>query len=186
MGNHYPETEGFFVEAEGYLSRPQLMAHIFETAEREDWSDEKLSRQVQGKLRIKDGALKQIMRVYRAYKDDDKITEAQWREVLNAWRNDEASMTGPYNALRCYEAAKEVERTLRRYEGISVQWKTSGDYNHTVMSVEGYLELRESSADLIAAIEEILEEEGWYITANARDFLEKRCKTEKYLRSVFS
>ena len=165
------------MEAEGYLSRAQLMACIFETAEREDCSDEKLSLQIRGKLRIKDGALKQIMRVYRAYKDDEKITEAQWREVRNAWRNDEESITGPYKALRCYESAKWVERQLR-YEGISVQWKTGGDYDHTVKSVEGYLKLeRGSGADILAAIEEILKErEIWGIRAKAkaRDFLNRR------------
>ena len=164
------------METEGYTSRPQLMARIFETAESEDWKDEKLSLRIQRDLRIKDGALKQIMRVYRAYKNHEKITEAQWREVLNAWCNEEESITSPYEALRCYEAAKEVERELR-YEGISVQWKTGGDYDHTVKSVEGYLKLeRKSDADTLAAIEEILKEmEIWGGRAKARDFLKKLC-----------
>ena len=175
------------MEAERFLSRAELMARIFETAERGDWSDAKLSRQIQCKLRIKDGALKQIMRFYRAYKDDEKITEAQWREVRNAWRNNEESITGPYKALLCYEAAKWIERLLRYkgIEGISVQWKTGGDYDHTVKSVKGYLELeRGPSADILAAIEVILEEET-DIPARASEFLKTLHETEIFRRSVF-
>ena len=176
------------MEAEGYLSREQIMARIFETAEREAWPDEKLSFRIQRELRIEDSALKHIMRVYRAYKNDEKITEAQWREVLNAWRNDEESKTGPYKALLCYEAAKWVERELR-FRGISVQWKTGGDYDHTVRSVEEYLKLeRGPGTDILAAIEEILKErEIWGIRAKAkaRDFLEELRETEIHRRSVF-
>ena len=176
------------MEAESYSSRPQIMVRIFETAEREDWLDEKLSLRIQRELRIKAGTLKHIMRVYRAYKDDEKITETQWREVLNAWRDEEASITGPYNALLCYEAAKWIERQLRYkgIEGISVQWKTGGDYDHTVKSVNGYLELeRGPSADILAAIEVILEGEIWDIPAKASEFLKTLHKTEIFRRSVF-
>ena len=173
------------MEAEGYKSREQIMAHIFETAEREDWSEGKLTLRLEG-LRISGSSLKQIMRVYREYKKVyGKITEAQWREVLNAWRDEKETMTGPYKALRCYEVAKEVEIMLRGYEGISVQWKTGG-YDHTVKSEEGCIELEIGcDADLVAIIEEI-SEAGWYgLSGQARNFLEKLCRREKYRRSLF-
>ena len=173
------------MEAEGYSSREQIMAHIFETAEREAWSDGKLTLRLE-ELRITASSLKQIMRVYREHnKVYGKITEAQWREVLNAWRDEKETMTGPYNALRCYEVAKEVEGELRHYEGISVRWKTGG-YDHTVKSEEEYLELEIGcGADLVAIIEEIYER-GWYgLSGRAQNFLEKLCRREKYRRSLF-
>ena len=174
------------METEGYVSREQIMADIFETAEREDWSDEKLKLRLKEKLKTSDSSLKQIMRVYREYKDYyGRITQVQWREVLNAWRDEKEKMTGPYNALRCYEVAKEVERQLRHYEGISVRWKTGG-YDHTVKSEEEYMELEiGDGADLVAIIEEI-SKEGWYgLSGRAQNFLEKLCRREKYRRSLF-
>ena len=173
------------METEGYVSREQIMADIFETAEREDWSDEKLKLRLKEKLKTSDSSLKQIMRFYREYKDYGRITQVQWREVLHAWRDEKEKMTGPYNALRCYEVAKEVEGQLRHYEGISVRWKTGG-YDHTVKSEEKYLELEiGDGADLVAIIEEI-SEGGWYgLSPRAQNFLEKLCRREKYRRSLF-
>ena len=175
------------METEGYVSREQIMADIFETAEREDWSDEKLKLRLKKKLKTSDSSLKQIMRFYREYKDYGRITQVQWREVLNAWRDEKVEMTKPYNAWRCYMAAKEIASTLERYEGISVRWKMD-DYDHTVTKVRAYLELEiGDGADLVAIIDEI--EEGfvdWFpLSANAKNFLEKLRKAEKDRRSLF-
>lgn len=175
------------MEAEGNLSRRQFLAHIFETAEEEDWSDEKLRSKFQSPSEswITPGILKHIMGVYRAYKDEG-ITKAQWHEVQNAWRDEKASITGPYSSLLYYRYAKRIERLLgcKGIEGLSVQWKTSGDYEPTVTSITGYLELRGPSAAILAAIE-IIEGETDISNRATRDFLEKLRQTEKLLRRVF-
>ena len=176
------------MEAEGNLSRGQFLAHIFETAEEEDWSDEKLRSQFQSPLEswITPEILKHIMGLYRAYKYDERITKAQWHEVQNAWRDKKASITGPYKSLLYYEYAKRIERLLgcKGIEGLSVQWKTSGDYEPTVKSITGYLELRGPSAAILATIE-IIEGETDILNRATRDFLEKLRQTERLRRSVF-